>query len=222
MRIDFPRACFYQQRNAPHDFKFLTLTCLKKCLNSHVLFAVDDIVMKDHTDFGTCIDSMERYNAYGFFLRLGKNLNYCYATLSEQRLPDFLLDDGDVCLWNFEGSEYDWGYPNSLDMTIYRTDDIMNLLMELDYNSPNQLEHHMAMRADYSKKGICYHTSKIINLPINLVQTYTYNNCQHSYSAQQLLDLFDLGMKMDVQALYHANNRSSHMYDAQIQFIRRR
>lgn len=218
---DFARVRFYCQKNAPHDFKLLTLGCVHKSLNPYILFAVDDVVVKDHVDIKDCIAYMELYNAYGFFLRLGKNLHYCYATFSDQKLPEFLIDDGTICVWNFAGAEWDWGYPHSLDMTLYRKDDMIKLLLELEYDSPNQLEHYMAMNADYSRKGISYLISKIINLPINLVQTYTHNNCLHSYSTQDLLDLFNQGFKMDVQALYQVQNRSSHMYDAHIQFMPR-
>ena len=221
VHAEFPRVRFYSQQNAPHDFKPLTLNCVSKSLNNYILFAVDDVVVKDQVDINACIEQMEKYNAYGFFLRLGKNLNYCYATFSDQRLPQFIVDDGSMCVWNFAGNEGDWGYPNSLDMTLYHKADLMGLLWQLDYHSPNQLEHYLAMNADYSKKGICFELSKIINLPINLVQNYTYNNCVHSYSTQQLLDLFNQGGKMDVGAFYQANNRSSHMYDAQIQFMPR-
>lgn len=221
VNADFGHVHFYCQKNAPDDFKPLTLNCLNISLSNYILFAVDDVVVKDHVDINACIEQMEKYNAYGFFLRLGKNLNYCYATYSDQQLPQFIMDAGTICVWNFAGSEWDWGYPHSLDMTLYRKADLLGLLRQLDYYSPNQLEHYLAMNADYSKKGICYQISKIINLPINLVQNYTYNNCQHSYSPQQLLDLFNQGAKMDVKALYQVNNRSSHMYDAQIQFMPR-
>lgn len=217
----FANVYYCCQQNAPHDFKRYTLDCISRTVNPYVIFAVDDIVVKDHIDLADCIECMEQNNAYGFFLRLGKNLNYCYATLSDQHMPQFIIDDGSCCVWNFNGAEYDWGYPNSLDMTVYRKADVLGLLESLDYYSPNQLEHYLANHADYSKKGACYSTSKIINLPINLVQTYTYNNCQHTYCPQQLLDVFNEGMKMDVQTLFQANNRSSHMYDAVINFIER-
>jgi hypothetical protein len=221
VRAQFNKVTYYAQENAPHDFKRYTLDCISRTANAYVAFAVDDIVVKDYIDLDESIRLMRQYDAYGFFLRLGKNLDYCYATLSDQKLPEFLYDDGTICLWNFEGSEYDWGYPHSLDMTIYRKADLMSLLSNLDYNGPNQLEHYLALNADYSKKGVCYQTSKIINLPINLVQTYTYNNCQNTYGSQQLLTMFNDGFKMDIKALFQANNRSSHMYDAPVTFIAR-
>lgn len=221
VRTDFPHVDFYCQQNPPYDFKPLTLNCTNKNCNNYILFAVDDVVVKDQVDVNDCINQMEKHDAYGFFLRLGKNLNYCYATFSDQQLPQFIVDDINLCVWNFAEGEWDWAYPHSLDMTLYRKADLIGLLDQLEYYSPNQLEHYLAMNADYTKKGICYSVSKIINLPINLVQTYTGSNCIHSYSTGQLLDLFNQGMKMDVAALYQVNNRSSHMYDAQIQFMPR-
>lgn len=221
VRATFTNVYYCCQENAPDDFKQYTLDCISRTTNPYIIFAVDDIVVKDHIDLGECIECIEQYNAYGFYLRLGKHLNYCYATFSDQALPHFIIDQNGICVWDFAGAEWDWGYPHSLDMTLYRKIDLMPLLDQLDYHSPNQLEHYLAINADYSKKGVCFEASKVINLPINLVQTYTGSNCVNTYSTPQLLDLFNNGMKMDVNALYQVNNRSSHMFDAQIQFILR-
>ena len=152
VKTDFPATSFYCQHNAPHDFKSLVLDCLGKAANRYILFAVDDVVVKDRVDIDACVEQMQMHDVYGFFLRLGKNLNYSYATFSDQALPSFIVDQNGICVWNFAGADGDWGYPNSLDMTLYLKADLMKLLIELDYQSPNQLEHYLAMRADYSKK----------------------------------------------------------------------
>lgn len=221
VKKDFPAVQFYCQTNPPHDFKELTLQCMNSSKQEYILFAVDDIVVKDYVDIAQCIALMEEYGAYGFFLRLGKHLTYCYATFSEQKLPQFIKDDKNICVWNFSEGQWDWGYPHSLDMTIYRKKDVLGWLTQLDYASPNQLEYYLALYASYGPRGICYENSKIINLPINIVQTYTYNNCVHSYSPEKLLELFNEGHKLDTRHLHQVQNSACHMFDAPIAFMQR-
>lgn len=217
----FPDALFLKQDNPPEDFKRLTLQALEHFSDEYVVFAVDDIVVKDEVDIAQATALMELYGAYGFYLRLGKHLTYAYANYADQKLPPFLKDQEGICVWNFSEGPWDWGYAQSLDMTIYRSKEIFPWLRSLDYQNPNQLEYFLVLFAPYGTRGICYENSKIINLPINIVQTYTYSNSVHSYSPEQLLEYFTAGLKLDIDRLYRVRNSACHMFDAPIAFITR-
>ncbi len=217
----FPSVVFLKQTHAPLDFKALLLEQVRSCPDGYLLFAVDDIVIKDEIDLSDAITFMEEYDAYGFYLRLGKHLTYAYANYEDQPVPPLLKDSDGICVWNFADGQWDWNYPHSLDMTIYRAKDIMPWLESLEYYNPNQLEHQLAISACHGPRGICYQNSKIINLPINIVQTYTHNNSVHSYSPEQLLAYFNDGLKLDTRHLYQVKNSACHMFDAQILFVPR-
>lgn len=218
---EFSYVTFLEQTNAPADFKQLTLQGIRHFCDDYLIFAVDDIVVKDYVNIKDAIALMEVHNAYGFYLRLGKHLSYAYANHMPQELPPFSMDDEGICVWNFSEGPWDWSYAQSLDMTIFRSNDIFPWLQSLDYQSPNQLEHYLVLYAPHGLRGICYQASKIINLPINMVQTYTYNNCVQSYLPEHLLELFNAGLKLDMSHLYQVRNSACHMYDAQILFMPR-
>ena len=75
---DFPNVKMYiQDSNKPKEyFKPLLLDIfLKKSKSKYVAFVVDDIIVKDYIDLKTCANALEKYNAYGFYLRLRQKYN---------------------------------------------------------------------------------------------------------------------------------------------------
>ncbi len=63
----------------------------------------------------------------------------------------------------------------SLDGHIYRTKELLPLLNDLIYTNPNSLEGRMNVNRLGTKKMICYQQAKIINTPVNRVQTNNFN-----------------------------------------------
>jgi hypothetical protein len=77
---DFNHVHYHKQgENPQQDFKPLTLHGAFESPSNYIIFAVDDIVVKESVDLTQCICALEKYNAYGFYLRLGKNLTQCYT-----------------------------------------------------------------------------------------------------------------------------------------------
>lgn len=75
-----------------------------------------------------------------FSLRLGRNTRRCYPMGdAEQSHPD-RISLGRFDIWNWRGSEFDYGYPGSLDGGIFRRDDLLTMLDGATYSNPNQLE----------------------------------------------------------------------------------
>ena len=220
----FPNATFIQQahRSAKRDFKPLLMNALKKnCKSSYLFFAVDDIVIKDQVDLPLCISYLEQNQAEGFHLRMGKNLNYCYMMKARQPLPKFEELGDEVLRWQFNKGMCDWAYPHSVDCCIYRRRQILKDFSQIAFNNPNTLEAKWAAISDYTRFGLCFATSKIVNLPLNLVnETYKSNANMNSLTANDLLKLFNLGKKMDIAQLFQIDNRSAHI-DYEPTFINR-
>ena len=211
---DFEYVCFTKQSNQPRkDFKPLTLKAIRNTQNDYILFAVDDIIIKDYIDIEYCISLLEQTNAYGFYLRLGQNLNFFYMLQKPQPVPPSNHIDNDVFSWQFAKGHYDWGYPHTVDMTIYRKNMIVQTFQSIQFDCPNRLEAIWANT--YAKKimhryGLYFKDSKVVNVPLNRVQNVFVNNNMNLLSAHQLLNLFEQGKKIDITQFYRVNNNSAH------------
>ncbi len=62
-------------QTAEQDFKSLVIHTLKSTENRFMLFAVDDIIIKDNINLSDCISYLKQTEAFGFYLRLGKKHN---------------------------------------------------------------------------------------------------------------------------------------------------
>lgn len=209
----FPKVQFHKQSMTPqNDFKQLVWSSVYSNLSpcSYIMFAVDDLIVKDHVNLVGCTNALEAQKAWGFFLRLGKNINFCYM-LNQATPPPACTDvGGGIFAWKFADGQGDWGYPNNVDMTIYRKKDIMAYLRNENYIHPNSLEANWQKWRDMKGKGLCFQTSKNINIPLNLVNPST-NRCNNSFTVPQLLLKFQQGQKINIQAFHQINNTSPHV-----------
>lgn len=219
----FPLVIFHRQSDDEPkvDFKKFVLASIytKRSKAEYVLFGVDDIIVKDRVDLAECIQAMNKERAWGFFLRLGKNITYTYSHRRDTFMPAEALTTGGYIVWEFHQGQGDWCYPNTVDMTIYHKDKINKFLKETDYSNPYYLEDKWAQKADYKQKGICYQTSKVLNIPVNQVGDFV-NPCLNSYTTLELLKFFEQGLKIDISPFYQVQNRSHHI-DLPLTFISR-
>ena len=208
----FPNVQYIRQLDPPHDFKKLTLDALQDSYKDvdFIPFGVDDIIFKDTCDLDDCARLMDKTGAYGLFLRMGRHINFCYMLKKRQPPPRSELVESGVYAWQFCYGVADWAYPNSLDMTVYRIDQILPTFQKMTYSNPNLLESHWAKRANKQLLGLCYEQSKIVNIPVNVVSTFKNRNLR-LYSAEQLLDMFFEGKKIDINAYYQMENSSPHI-----------
>lgn len=210
----FSAVSYIKQGQYPaQDFKPLLLNTFKITPSEYVMFAVDDIVVCDFVDLTECVLALKEIKAYGFYLRLGRNISYCYAMNKKQHVSDLLLVRDGIYLWRFEKGSYDWAYPNTVDMTIYKKSDILNDLEKINYRAPNSLEGawHGLSKFIKSRKGLCFERSKMVNLPLNIVQKELKNRHAGTASTEELLDIFERNMKMDIKPLFRVGNVSPHM-----------
>ena len=170
--------------------------------------------MKDGVDLRECVSALKKYAAYGFYLRLGKNLDYCYPLQRGQTVPSLQESDG-IYSWRFQEASCDWAYPHTVDMTLYCKKDIELDLRSMAYHAPNRLEdvwdRKSRERAVHQKSGLCFSSSKIVNLPLNRVQNEYKNRVMTEFTPRDLLDQFLQNKKMDIEPLRCVENRSAHM-----------
>lgn len=209
----FSYAQFHKQSDlrAYDEFKEMVLTSVykKKSPCRYVIFGVDDIIVKDFVDFNVCVKAMEETGAWGFFLRLGKNIDYTYTMKLVSPAPRGRNLDSHIFLWRFADGMGDWAYPNCLDMTVYRKSDIEYFLTNGQYVHPNYLEGRWSEVANLEQDGLCFQESKIVNLPMNLVTTFQ-SVFANGFSAKELLQKYKQGYKIDIGQFYRIKNHSPH------------
>ena len=129
IKENFPNVVYYKQGHKPRaDFVPLTKKATFESPNSHIIFAVDDIIVTRSIDLEECTELLEKTGAYGFYLRLGKNINYCYMQNLQTPMPSCKEVSNEVFQWNFGQAKGDWAYPNSVDFVVYKKKDIQTFV----------------------------------------------------------------------------------------------
>ena len=209
----FPDVIFVKQgSNTRGDFKPLTLQAVFDSPNDYILFAVDDDIVKDFIDIESEIEKLEQYRAYALYNRMGLHLSYCHPLARDQRLPVYEVLEDDLCMWCFQNGEFDWGYPHTIEFTLFRKKEIEQDLRTMPYSSPNTFEGAWASRARkvMHRKGLFYKTSKTFGIPLNLVQEDGGTRNMNMLNSQEQLDLFNQGLKIDISPFYRIENNGAH------------
>jgi hypothetical protein len=176
--------------------------------NPYTVFFVDDIVFKEPFEFFD--EKMMLFilnpSIACLSLRLNTHLNYCYAEARAMNKPVFIKDN----VYNWTKETGDYGYPMSQDGHIFRTEQIYQLHVDLEYHAPNTLEGKLHLhRKKLPPLMICYDKSKIINNPMNRVQFASINRCGN-ISAEYLNDKFLDGYRIDLEPFVGLDNTAVH------------
>lgn len=208
---DFPNVSMVRQTSAPHkDFQPNVMRALKSGNSEYVIFAVDDIVITDTIDAPQGISALQKTGAYGFFYRLGKEIDYDYMLDMPIKQPVFMQVDEAVYAWIFKQQQGYWGYPTSTDVVLYKKDTVLRQFEKITFSNPNQLEGEWLKVASPRRVGLCHETSRMVNIPLNLVHNSSNRNMQ-SMSPKQLLEAFNDNLKMDIEPLDRYVHHSAHV-----------
>ncbi len=203
-----------QGDNPQADFKPLTMEATFESSGEYVVFAVDDIIITDFVDMNECARLLEKTGAYGFYLRLGTNITQSYSMRGKCPVPPHVEVEKNVYAWRFNTGIHDWRYPHSVDFNVFKKTTIKRDFTALSFRNPNNLEAGWAGRGRFilDKTGLFFTYSKMINIPMNLVQTeYIRNNCMHDLSPKELLDVFNKGLKIDISKVFQMRNKAPHV-----------
>ena len=211
----FPSVTYYAQSSDPaKDFKPLVLkaVCGSNSPSEYVMFGVDDMIVTDDVDLAYCVDAIEKYQAWGFYLRLGQNISYCHTMDIQTPFPQGTWLNQNLFQWNFKtATGGDWSYPNTTDMTVLRKKDITTFLYTGNYTNPNTFEYDWQRFINPDATGLCFAYSKNINIPLNLVNTSWANRAMHLYTPEELLVKLNEGLKIDTRKFYQVRNNAPHV-----------
>jgi glycosyltransferase involved in cell wall biosynthesis len=228
----FPTVHFVEQKNAPEDFRDLTLQIVfdsSPTPSEHILFAVDDMIVKHPVDLTSCVHALKASKAYGFYLCHSDQLDTCYMLNRHQGVPPHthlsgIATNSPIFAWQFSAGADDWAYPNSLDMVLFNKETIKKDFYKIEFTSPTSLESKWNLRAKKRGVGLFYAEAKCLNIPANLVTTNLEQDEVHrflsSYTTNELLQKFEEGLKIDIKPLSELDNRSRHVA-ADFAFIQR-
>jgi hypothetical protein len=202
------------------NFRKDLINILENISTDFIFFLVDDNIFKRKFSFSN-IFSIRNFNNYIFSLRLGKNLNYCYTLGFEQELPTFKKVDNFIS-WKFTKSVYDWNYVFSVDGHIYQTSYIQTMSKLINFKAPNSYESNMNIfkYIFYTKLGICFENSVLINLCLNRVQE-EINNVSGDISPLELLKYWNDKKEIDFSIFKNIENRSAHIEIVDLHLISR-
>ena len=176
----------------------------------YTVFFVDDNVFKEPFEINCqeFVKFTEYEEILSFTLRLGKNTTRCYTQKRESLPPDFISQD--ICLWNWvEACGPEWHYPMSVDGGFFRTEEIKNLAVGLEYQNPNTFEGTLANNPINRPLMVCPSRSVIFNVPANKVQTANGNECG-DIPANYLNDMYLQGKRLSINNLVGYDNRAPH------------
>jgi hypothetical protein len=153
-------------------------------------------MVTDRIDLLTDLNIFATTGAYALYYRLGKNIDFAYMAGCPSPNPSFQAYEGAYLMWDLEKGEVEWGYPNTVDLALYKKDDIEVALRAAEYVNPNELEGHWRTSLS-GKKGLCYPASKVTNLILNYVTDFRGRSVGE-FSCEQLNKIFLSGQKLDI------------------------
>ncbi len=191
---------FIQENNFRED----VLEILKN--KKYTLFCVDDTVFTNDFSISEMINCLNKNpSALGFSLRLGFNTVNCYPLNRKQSFPQLEQYSGEKwMIFQWTLSDGDYGYPLELSSSLYRAEDVVPILDNFDFSGPNQLEALLSWQAGkytvLRPRLMMYCISRAFSIPLNKVQDVAKDNRysgQEKYSSENLLKLFNEGLRID-------------------------
>ena len=172
-----------------------------------ILFLVDDNLFVQDFSLQPVLSTLaEHGDVLGFSLRLGRNTTYCYSADQPQPTPPFFAPASGLLKFNWLKAGYDFGYPLEVSSSVYLDVVIAPFLVSVPFGNPNELESAMASRTNVFRKShpalLCFEQSVTFCNPVNLVQSFHPNRAgeQYPYGVDDLLESFERGERIDVQA----------------------
>lgn len=202
-----------KRQNSEGAFRDSLLDLLESIRADKMFFLVDDDLFIEDVD----ISDFAKYETRTFIpsLRMGLHLKRCYTWQTEQSLPQFtpaLIQDPDKVCWRWDGGDYDWGYPLSLDGHLFSTEEVLVMAKNTKFNGPNSFEAsiHKTFGSLFARRyGVCYRKAKIVNIVCNKVQE-EYDNIHGKAHQDVLLEKWNKGLQIDYRKYYGMTNEAVH------------
>ncbi|WP_366182394.1 hypothetical protein [Flavobacterium ovatum] len=180
---------------------------------SRLMFLVDDILFINPFSISWLNDINLKKNVPS--IRLWSGINYTQPSDSISPAPT--LYPFSVKPWSFfswiKSSGY-WSMPLSVDGNIFHTKEILFLLKRAQFKAPNTLEKALGPYRFMFKyrNGICLQYPVLINFALNRVNIENSDfPCGEEYTSEKLLEFWNLGRRIDIEAMKAIESNSCHI-----------
>ncbi len=116
-------------------------------------------------------------NTHSISIRLSDTMDVNSVTQTKMNIPTFIIHLKNLITWNWTKmhKQLDWGYPMAMTGTIFRKDDLLPLLSQLNYHNSGRLEsqmnHHRLNKSIMAAVNKCC----VVDLPFNAILTEANN-----------------------------------------------
>jgi len=188
---------------------------------SNVLFLTDDSCFVEDFSIEECLTALNGLpTCLGFSLRLGENTKYCFSLDTNQEVPMIWNTiNNNILIYKWTDAQYDFGYPLELSSSIYKIEDIIEILENCSYNSPNSLESLLAScylegqpYLMMFKKSVCF------SMPLNLVQS-THPNRSANFDLDTFRRLYEKGIRIDSKQFNGYISNGAHEIPKEINMV---
>jgi len=152
----------------------------------------DDDVFITKTDCSDIIKKLSHPDVSAISLKAGLNILGNYPDIVTE-FPDFIEKDP-YLKWEWLKSrpDVDWGYPTCVNSYIFMRDYFLYLIRDFHFHCPPYLEMGLNLnRAKFRKYMMSFRQSKMLNIPVNRMQSLSPN----AFSTKYFYEISDLNKR---------------------------
>jgi hypothetical protein len=212
LKTEFPTVNFVKETNFKQDLLKLLLSNESNISwGKNVCFLTDDSVICNDFNMTNVIKTLENSrDCLGFSLRLGLNTKFCYPYNCEQAVPHVINVNKNVLMFDWQKAEYDFGYPIELSSSVYPLENIIEILQNCQYFSPNSLESCMAGCYIEDKPNLLmFPKSVCFSSPLNIVQD-THKNRNAGHDPDTFRRLYEKGIRFNATQFDNITPNAAH------------
>ena len=186
------------------NLKKQILDIVNSSSQANLMFATDDCIFTGKPD-DRWEQLMDDKSLFGFSFRLGKNITYCHPADRHETFEGTEISG--MLIWNWvRANGIDFAYPFEIGSTVYRKETVLkylNLITGLDNWHPNIFEgnfYHPDIKSKFYERPLMmsYEQSKAHVVTVNRVQDIAANRIYGEHSTEELLDMYENGVRIDL------------------------
>jgi hypothetical protein len=199
---EFPQISFKKEENFKKDLLSLlpheSNISWGKTPPDMVVFLTDDTICTGSFSMEKVISTLvENKDTIGFSLRLGLNTSVCFPYNCEQAIPKTEKVSKNILKYDWRTAEYDFNYCLELSSSCYPVENVIDILRDCEYNSPNSLESIMSSCCLEDKPNLLmFEKSVAFSYPMNKVQT-THPNRSGDFNPDTLRLIYEKGGRFE-------------------------
>lgn len=195
----FPKSAKFTFVEEKGGFKATLLQVLNSLTCAKMFFLTDDDVFVQPLDMAefTSFDPLTTVVSP----TLSPQVKYAHVLQREVRRPkgfEKVKGHPEMVSFTWSDGEAQWDYPFSVDGNLFSTAEVRTIAAVTAYKAPNTFEWALMQYGDRgrARQGVCYTKARIMNLPINRVQT-EYANYAGTMAVEGLLKAWQEGKCID-------------------------